>query len=380
MDSDPSTDRESLRRSVGRWEAGRPVSAKYQQLLALVYDQPVLGLFADRHIGDEAPKVVLDPAAAVELVDRLRVSDVDRAALDALGHAVEQVTIDYSSAPAATVAAEAIRLMTACGRLLAGSPGAHHRRIAELAGWSAWIGSCALHDLGRANDAEALRRRALELGRDAGNGRLQAWATEIVAWIALSRREYDEALAASRAGHRHAPNSTVAVQLLGQEAEALARLGDAKSARKALERSAELMDRLGVDHGESLSLASHAVVDPSKARKSRARVARLLGAYRLAEHQARTAMAENERPDGTYRQPMRQTDLLATIGAIRAEQGEYGEAVEFGWQALNVTNRTSQPSLALVMSEIVAAVPNDTPGALDLAAETRQRVSVDDQA
>lgn len=91
-------------------------------------------------------------------------------------------------------------------------------------------------------------------------------------------------------------------------------------------------------------------------------------------------MAENERPDGTYRQPMRQTDLLATIGAIRAEQGEYGEAVEFGWQALNVTNRTSQPSLALVMSEIVAAVPNDTPGALDLAAETRQRVSVDDQA
>ena len=111
-----------------------------------------------------------------------------------------------------------------------------------LAGWVALLIGCVEYDTGNRQAAETTRQAALSLGTDADHGEIMAWAHEMRAWMNLTSGDYHGVIAAARAGTEIAPNSSVAVQLLAQEAKAWARIGDRRQTEVALDRGRRLLD------------------------------------------------------------------------------------------------------------------------------------------
>lgn len=361
----------SLARSIRRWESGENTpDATHQRALALAFDRPVLDLFApdtdaaEHHLGDRSTAVgaEVDAEAEAEMIERIRRSDVDDATMDRLAATVERLCTAYSTEPADQLLVETRRRLGDIEVMVGGSPGRHARELHRQAAWLALLAGCLANDLGRRSMAESWRSNALLLAEDTGDARAAAWAFEMRVWFALNDLEPATAVATAEAGIARAPRSDVAVQMWGQLAEAAAKLGDHDQARTALATARLVLDALPLPENPG----NHFVVDAPKSRKSEARVARLLGDHEIAERHARAMIVEGRRPDGSHRQPMRLVDSLATLAAIAAERGDAAEAIRLANEALDV-DRVSQPSLRLVMSEVVAQLPS-SPQASELEA------------
>jgi hypothetical protein len=222
----PLADREALIRNWKRWEAGdAEPNAFHKPLIARAFGTVTAALFPkERPARAEAELLLGAGMGTLEIVARLRASDVSMSTLDALQITADQLCIRYRTRPHLICWSRAgSGWVGSPGCWTIGSPSASTVRcLTSPAGFALLVG-CVEYDTGDGVAAEASRKAALLLGVDAGNSSVVGWAHEMRAWFALTQGDYRAVIAASNAGAAAAPGQGVAVQLAAQRAKAWAR-------------------------------------------------------------------------------------------------------------------------------------------------------------
>lgn len=340
----------SLVRNWKRWEAGDAEPDDfYKPLIAETFGTVTASLFPVRPRSDEAHGLLAGTGMdTLELVSRLRFSDVSPATLEALSITTDRLCGEYSSTPAKDLRAEGQAWLRRITQLLDQRLTlAQHREILVLAGWVALLVGCVEYDLGDKRSAEATRRAALSLGEESQHSEITGWAYEMQAWYSLTQGELRDVIAASDAGRAIAPTHGVAVQLSAQTAKAWARIGDRRQTEVALEHGRALLESLPYPS----NLDNHFVVDPSKFDFYAMDCYRLLGEDRLAESYARQVIEQGTEASGREHQPMRTAEARVTLGVVAARQGDANAAVAHGLAALE-GERKSLPSLRMSSHEL----------------------------
>ncbi|OLF12875.1 hypothetical protein BLA60_06320 [Actinophytocola xinjiangensis] len=295
----------------------------------------------------------------LELLHRVRTSAIDTATVDALTITVDQLCCDYQHADARTLITAGRGWLAKVTDLLGNRLSlAQHREILTNAGMLALLVGCLEYDLGDAVAAESTRRMALALGQEAGDPGLVGWAHEMLAWFQLTTGHHRAVLPVADAGIRAAPTRSVAVQLLGQQAKAHARMGRPEKVHEALERGRALLDQLPYpdrpDH--------HFVVDPDKWDFYAMDIYRIVGEDRLAGRNADEVIRRSVNSDGVVVSPMRRAEAQLTLAVIAARQGDLDEATSLGLEALR-EGRRSRPSLLMVAGELEREIRSHGSGA-----------------
>jgi transcriptional regulator with XRE-family HTH domain len=287
------------------------------------------------------------PWETADLLQRVQADDTAPATIEAVHLMVLQLCCDYATRPATDLRTEAHRWLREIARLLHRPTGLRaHRELLTAAGWLALLVGCVEYDLGMSAGAEATRIAARRLGEEAGHPEIVGWAHEMSAWFALTQSRYRGVLTAVDTGGLAAPHGSAAVQLAGQRAKAMARLGDRGGVREALECGRALLDRLPVpdrpDH--------HFVVDPDKWDFYAMDAYRMAGDDAAAAHHARAVLAMGAGLSGD-RAPMRMAEARLTLATVAARAGDLEQAVTTGVLALS-GERRSLPSLLMVAGEL----------------------------
>jgi transcriptional regulator with XRE-family HTH domain len=343
-----------LLRMWKNWERGkhRP-RPEYQRLIAAAFGSVSAAIF-----GPDAasPAPSIEPAVAMpssdstlELVERIRRSDLDRASLDTLTITVERLCSEYAFMPSADLRREGQAWMAKLVQLLdARLTLAQHREVLVLAGWLALLVGCVEYDTKDVRAAEATRRAAASLGQEADHAAIMAWAQEMTCWFALTQGRYRQVIEAARAGRAMAPNEAVSVQLAGQEAKAWARMGDRRQVELALERGRVLMESLPYPD----NLDNHFTVDPDKFDFYAMDCHRRVGEDAMATMHAHEVIRKSTAPDGFLSSPMRAAEAHTTLAVASARSGDLDGAIEAGTAALEIP-RQSLPSLLMVTGDLV---------------------------
>lgn len=360
----------SLVRNWKRWEAGDTEPDDfYKALIAKTFGTVTAAFFPRRRSTDD-DLLRETGMETLEIISRLRASDVSQPTLDALRVTADQLCCEYPFMDSAQLQVEGrawLRRIT--GLLDRRLTLAQHREILTLAGWVALLVGCVEYDMGQRGQAEATRKAALTLGQEADNADVIGWAHEMRAWYALTQGDYRSAIAAAKAGEDAAPGRTVSVQLAGQRAKAWARIGDRRQVELALEQGRALLESL--PYPEDLN--HHFVVDPAKFDFYAMDGYRLVGENRFAEVYATEVIRSSTEPDGTESKPMRAAEAKLTLGVLAARAGDLEGAIAYGEQALS-GQRKSLPSLLMVSSELTDMLRRrfaDAPQALEFIDRVR---------
>jgi transcriptional regulator with XRE-family HTH domain len=345
---------EHLLRMWKNWERGkhRP-RPEYQRLIAAAFGSVSAAIFGPDDVTvlrQSVPGVVAAGGDnTLELVERIRRSDVDRASLDTLSITVERLCSEYPYMPSADLRRESQAWMTKLVQLLDGRLTlTQHREVLVLAGWLALLVGCVEYDSQDFGAAEATRRAAATLGGEAGHAEIMAWAQEMSCWFALTQGRYRQVIEAARAGHQMAPHEAVSVQLAGQEAKAWARMGDRRQVELALERGRLLMESLPYPD----NIDNHFTFDPDKFDFYAMDCFRRSGDDTRATLHAQEVIRKSTAPDGSLRSPMRVSEARTTLAVVSARQGDLDAAIDTGNAALDVP-RQSVPSLLMVTDDLV---------------------------
>lgn len=340
-----------------RWERGRNKPDEfYRPLIAATLGTVVESIFGENRVPHlpttDDLLIVRSGMDTHELVQRIRQSSVNDNTLDALGFTVEQMCCDYTSSEPHALIARSREWLTNVTQILdqrLSLP--QHRDALDAAGWLTLLIGCLEYDTGQARAAEATRVAALQLGREADNAAVVAWAHEMRAWFALTNGRYREVIEAAQTGQDAAPGRSVAVQLLGQEAKAWARMGNHRHVTRALEKGRVLLDSLPYPERPD----NHFVVDPDKFDFYAMDCYRLIGDDKLAEMHATEIIRKTMNPDGTSRSPMRTAEARLTLAVVAARNGELDQALAIADEALSV-DRRSRPSLLMLGTELDEAL------------------------
>ncbi|WP_436657051.1 XRE family transcriptional regulator [Micromonospora sp. URMC 103] len=344
----------TLLRNWKRWESGSSEpDGFYRSLIAKTFGTVTAAFFppATPHEAD-AQLIAGTGMETVEILARLRSSDVSAATLEALRITADRLCCEYPYMASDQLRVEGrawLRRITALmdRRLTL----AQHQEVLTLAGWVALLVGCVEYDMGLRRIAEGTRKAALTLGEEAGNAAISGWAYEMRAWYALTQGDYRGVIAAAEAGEAAAAHDGAAVQLAAQRAKAWARLGDRRQVEMALDKGRTLLESLpypeDTDH--------HFVVDPAKFDFYAMDCYRIAGEDRLAEMYAREVIRSSTEPDGTERKPMRNAEARITLGVVAARAGDLEQAVSYGRRALQ-GDRKSLPSLLMCSQELATAL------------------------
>jgi transcriptional regulator with XRE-family HTH domain len=356
----------SLLRNWKRWEAGEVEPDDfYKRLIAKTFGT-VTGAFFPRPAHRNADVELLAGTGmdTLEIIARLRMSDVSQATLDGLRITADRLCCEYPYMSAEQLRIEGqtwLRRIT--GILDRRLTLAQHQEVLILGGWVALLLGCVEYDMGWRPQAEATRQAALSLGQEAGNVEILGWAHEMRAWYALTQGDYRGVIVAADTGEALAPHHPVSVQLSAQRAKAWARLGDRRQVELALEHGRALLEQLPYPE----DLDNHFSVDPSKFDYYAMDCYRLLGEDRRAEIYAREVLRYSVSPDGRDHQPMRTAEARITLGVAAARAGDVEAAVALGRQALG-GERKSLPSLLNVSRELKNLLQERHPKAKEAAA------------
>jgi hypothetical protein len=348
-------DDESLLRSWKRWEAGGGIRQDNQRYLATLFSTVSGALFPP------ARRIELLPTGDVpELLQQLQASSVDNSSLYGVQLTVEKLCSEYAYTPAEQLLTEGRAWLARLVQLIQQPMTLAQRQEVQVqAGWLALLVSCVQYDSGNARMAEITRQHALSLGSEAGHVGIQGWAHEISAWQALTSGNYRGVLTAAQAGAAVAGAHGVSVQLAAQEAKALARMGEGKSALEALDRGRRLLEPMEYP----TNIGNHFVVDPAKYDFYAMDVYRHLSSDDAAAEQlAREVLAAGTDWDGTERSVMRNAEARITLGTVAARRGDIDGAVEWGVKAIS-TDRKSLPSLLMVARDLTTAIKRTAPDA-----------------
>lgn len=340
----------SLLRNWKRWEAGDTEPDDfYKRLIAKTFGTVSGAFFPRRGYRDADAELVRGTGMdTLEIVARLRASDVSSATLDALRITADRLCCEYASMPSEQLVVEGRewlkRMTSVLDRRLTL---AQHQEVLTLAGWVTLLVGCVEYDMGQRRQAEATRRAGLSLGEEAGNLDIIGWAHEMRAWYALTQGDYRSAIAASLAGEAIAGDRGVSVQLTAQRAKAWARIGDRREVELALEHGRSLLESLPYPE----DLDNHFVVDPAKFDFYAMDGYRLVGEDRRAQIYAEEVIRSSIDPDGVERNPMRVAEARLTLGVLAGRSGDLDGAITYGRQAFAGT-RKSLPQLLMVSSEL----------------------------
>jgi transcriptional regulator with XRE-family HTH domain len=297
------------------------------------------------------------PSYTTELLRRIRASDITPGSIESIHATVAELCCQYAHRDAQELRAEAQDWLREIARVLRQPIGLkQHQEALVATGWLALLIGCIEYDLGLRAGAEATRVAAAQLGAEAGTADIIGWTHEMSAWFALTQGRYRSVLDATSAGRATAPNHSVVVQLAGQDAKALGRMGDVQGVRQSLE-----FGRRRLEHTTSpLRPEHHFAVDPDKWEFYAMDAYRLAGDDDLAAEYAREVLRKGTTPDGGERSPMRMAEARLTLAVVAAHKGELDEAIGIGLAALT-NSRRSLPSLLMVAGELDAALQQRWP-------------------
>jgi hypothetical protein len=340
----------SVLRNWKRWEAGTTFPDDYHRpLIAATFGTVTAALFPPegRRDGD-AEVLAVSGTDTLEIVSRLRASDLNAATLDAVRITVDRLCSEYPHMSSEVLRTEGQQWLRRITQLLDGRLTlAEHREVLNLAGWLALLVGCVEYDMGMRGAAETTRKAALTLGTESGNAEIVGWAYEMAAWFSLTQGDYKGVIVASEAGRETAGGYSVAVQLAAQKAKAWARLGDRRQVEVALDQGRNLLESLPYPE----NLDNHFVVDPAKYDFYVMDCYRTVREDQLAATYAEQVIASGTSFDGQERSPMRNAEARVTLGVVAARAGELEAAVDFGRNALS-GERKSLPSLLMCSREL----------------------------
>lgn len=214
---------EALIRTWKRWESGEcQPDPFYRSLLAKTLGTVTGALFPTETRRDrEADILAVTGLETLEIVARLRCSDVSATTLDALRITTDRICSDYPHVSSAELTIEGHdwlqKITMLLDRRLTLS---QHREVLTIAGYLTLLVGCLEYDMGDRPSADASRLAALSLGDEAGNADLIGWGHEMRAWYSLTQGDCRGAIVASELGQQAAPTHGVAVQLAAQKAKA----------------------------------------------------------------------------------------------------------------------------------------------------------------
>jgi tetratricopeptide (TPR) repeat protein len=337
-------------RNWKRWEAGETKpDSYYGPLVAKTFGTVTAAFFPQPGRRDADSELLAATGLdTLEIVSRLRRSDLSPATLDALRITADRLCSEYPYMAPDQLQVEGQAWLNRITALLDGRLTlAQHREVLTLAGTVALLVGCVEYDMGRRTSAEATREAAFSLGEEAENADVMGWAQEMLAWYAITQGNYHGVITAAEAGEAIAPTHGVAVQLAAQRAKAWARMGDRREVEVALDHGRKLLE--GLPHPTNLD--HHFVVDPSKFDFYAMDCYRILGEDALAEIYAHEVIRASKDPGGTEHKPMRIAEAEVTLGVVAARAGDLDGALAHGRQAL-AGNRRSVPSLVMVSGDL----------------------------
>lgn len=360
-------DDDSLLRMWRRWESGETKTGPDD-----VYQRPIAKMFGsipDAYFGppggDSDGLIPLTDDQTAELIQRLRHSHIDPAAMDALHLTVDRLCTDYASRPGPIVLADAQTWLEKINALRDKRPTVTQLRdVLSMAGWLTLLISCLRYDVGDDRAAEFARQSALDIAEDVGDPSIAAWAMEIKSWMALTRGDYVATVAAAQEGLDRTSTHGVAAQLHAQAAKAWARLGNRDQAILEQDAGRELLANLPFPANPR----NHFQVDPTKYDFYAMDCWRLTGADVLAAEAAETVIRTSTAADGRPISPMRLSEAQLTKAEVLARGGDFDGAIALAESALAI-DRQSLPSLLLAAREVSADLLRIKPGdsrALDL--------------
>jgi hypothetical protein len=294
-----------------------------------------------------------------ELAERLQRSDVAPATLETLAAMVDRLGGEYEHADAAALRIEAHGWLQRVVRVIEGCRGSAlsaSRDLLVSAGWLTLLVSNLDADLGRKASAEAFRVAAATIGQEAGNSEIVGWSYELAAWGALTAGDYAAALEAGRAGHAVAGDCRAGMQLLAQQAKALARLGDLTGLQTVLDKGDRLAADLTMPH-----VRNHFAPEPGKWIYHSMDALRTIGDDERAVEIADQVLAMVDAPAGARPSAMRQAEARITFATAAARAGDLDGAVSYGTAAL-AAGRQSLPSLSMLAIELRALLQVRWPG------------------
>jgi len=338
----------TLLRNWRRWESGesRP-DEFYAPIIAAAFDTVTAAFFPKARPNRDDELLSCTGMDTLEFLGRLRMSDVSAATLDAIRITAERLCCEYPCADPHELHAEGTAWLRRITSLLDGRITlAQHRDVLVLAGWVALLVGCLDYDRGRRTEAEATRRAALSLGREADHAEIIGWGAEMAAWFALTQGNYRGAIDAADAAVASTQRLGVGVQLAAQQAKGWARIGDRTAMEAALRRGRTILDRL--DYPANLD--NHFVVDPQKFDFYAMDCCRTIGEDRLAEGHARQVIQACTGPGGTVLRPMRVSEAQLTLAVVAVRERNLDLALDQGLRAFS-GKRRSLPSLMWIAGE-----------------------------
>jgi hypothetical protein len=348
-------DEPALLRNWKRWESGTYPDDFYRPLIAKTFGTVTEAMFPrEGHRNGDAEILAVSGTGTLEIISRIRASDINQATLDAVAITVDRLCSEYPHMSASALKSEGQDWLRRITRLLDGRLTLdQHREVLSLAGWLALLVGCVEYDLGEGAAAEATRRAALSLGTEAGNSEIVGWAHEMTAWFAVTQGDFKNAIVAADAGMAAAGNLGVSVQLSAQAAKAWARIGDRRQLEVALDQGRGILEAMP----PAGNLAHHFVVDPAKFDFYAMDCYRVIGEDKLAENYARATIQSGTLYDGSERSPMRNAEARFTLGVVAARSGDLERAVAMGEEGLEGTRR-SLPSLLVAARELAYELRN----------------------
>jgi tetratricopeptide (TPR) repeat protein len=344
---------------IGYWEKGeRQVNDRYRTLFCRVFDLPEHELFATARPGDAALRREAALFDTLELARMAGASDLGPGTVESIAESVDLLCRAYPSTPGPVLKDRTRRRLRQVVELLGKRVSlSQHRELLVQAGWLSALLGCVHYDLGQAEDAEAARQAAQQMGREAGHDDLRAWALEMAAWFALVEGRYEAVVDLALAGQRVAPTGSALVQLTLQEAKGHARLGNRREALDALTRGATILGRLPrPTHPEH-----HFVFDHDKWVFYAATIHTWLGDDDDARSHAEAIIAGHMRPDGSSRAPMRVANARIDLALVHARRGDLDAAVAEGSGAFTYERR-SLSDLVTRGGDLAAALTSLFPG------------------
>lgn len=288
------------------------------------------------------------PWQTAELIGRIQKSDTDHITIEALHSTVFELGSEYAYRDADELRAEGHIWLRRIADMLRKPVGLEaHSELLTATGWLALLVGCTEYDMGLRKAAEVTRAAAQKLGEEAGNAEIIGWSYEMSAWFALTQNRYRDVVAAADAAQRHSRGHPVVVQLIAQEAKALARMSAGPEVRKKLDEGRRILHNFP----EPTRTDNHFVVDPAKWDFYAMDAYRLAGDDALATMHASEVLRAGTRPDGTEIAPMRMAEAKLTLAVAAARQGDLEEATSLGHTALTAS-RQSLPSLLMVAGEL----------------------------
>jgi len=273
---------------------------------------------------------------AMEFTRGTAASSVGTGTLDHLEAVLTDLERSYWATPPGELFAVARVYRRRVDQLIRGSHTLKEER--ELYVYAAWLSALLAllaHDFGFPLAAEAYAIDCYEHADQAGHGVLCAWATEIMATIAMYAAQPGKAVLAAQKGISKVPHHhPLAVRLRAQAACACASAGQRAECVELLTEAHELHDRLParstgrlpVDNDIFASLAITARTASSYI---------WLADYKQAETHARTALAVGESASPADRSLRRDAIARIDLSIALTHLGSLDEAAAHGSQALS---------------------------------------------